>query len=93
MLGPAYCAAAVPVSTKMPAPMMAPMPMAVMLNGPSVLDSLWPSASPLFTMSSTDFRVIRPWSAMGCPSNRHVCNRAAFLPAAPGRPHRNAAPV
>ena len=26
MAGPANCAAAVPVSTKMPAPMMAPMP-------------------------------------------------------------------
>ena len=35
MAGPAYCAAAWPVRTKMPAPMMAPMPSAVRLTGPS----------------------------------------------------------
>ena len=33
--GPAYCAAAWPVSTKMPVPMMAPMPSVTRLIGPS----------------------------------------------------------
>src|SRR5437870_12008646 len=33
--GPAYCAAAWPVSTKMPAPMMAPMPRVIRLSGVS----------------------------------------------------------
>src|SRR3954468_20886469 len=32
--GPAYCAAALPVRTKIPAPMMAPMPSVVRLSGP-----------------------------------------------------------
>ncbi len=58
--GPAYCAAAVPVSTKMPAPMMAPIPMAMIESGPRDLDRLWASASPPATMSSTDLRAIRP---------------------------------
>src|SRR5579859_1428999 len=35
MAAPAYCAAAWPVSTKMPAPMMAPMPSVMRLMGPS----------------------------------------------------------
>jgi len=34
MPGPAYCAAALPVRTKIPAPMMAPMPSVVRLSGP-----------------------------------------------------------
>src|ERR1035441_9518390 len=33
--GPAFCAATVPVSTKMPVPMMAPTPRAVRFTGPS----------------------------------------------------------
>jgi hypothetical protein len=32
--GPAFRAAAVPVSTKMPVPIMAPMPSVVRFNGP-----------------------------------------------------------
>ena len=38
-------AAAVPVSTKMPEPMMAPMPSAVSDQGPSVFCRRWPGAS------------------------------------------------
>ena len=34
MAGPAYCAAAAPVSTKIPAPMMAPMPSVIRLVAP-----------------------------------------------------------
>ena len=60
MPGPAYLAAAVPVSTKMPAPMTQPMPMATMLARPSVFAMDCASASPPATISSTDFRVIRP---------------------------------
>ncbi len=33
--GPAYWAAAAPVSTKMPVPMIAPMPSEIRLSGPS----------------------------------------------------------
>ena len=33
--GPEFCAATVPVSTKIPVPMIAPMPSSVRLNGPS----------------------------------------------------------
>ena len=35
MAGPALCAAACPVSTKIPAPMIAPMPSVIRLIGPS----------------------------------------------------------
>ncbi len=35
MAGPAYCAAAWPVSTKMPAPIMAPIPSVIRFTGPS----------------------------------------------------------
>src|ERR1017187_4495633 len=35
MAGPVYCAAVVPVSTKMPAPMMAPIPKVIRFTGPS----------------------------------------------------------
>src|SRR2546428_3355729 len=35
MAGPVYCAAASPVRTKMPVPMMAPMPSVTRLIGPS----------------------------------------------------------
>ena len=35
MAGPAYKAAAAPVSTKMPVPMMAPIPSVIRLIGPS----------------------------------------------------------
>jgi hypothetical protein len=59
MPGPAYCAAAVPVRTKMPAPIMAPIPIAVMLVAPSVFDSEWPPfVSALATISATDFRAM-----------------------------------
>ena len=45
MAGPAVCAAAVPVSTKMPAPMMAPMPSIVRLSAPSARLSVTASPS------------------------------------------------
>jgi hypothetical protein len=45
-----------------PAPMMQPIPSAVMLNGPSVLPSVCSPAS--LMMAATDFRVIQPWSVM-----------------------------
>ena len=64
MAGPAYCAAAVPVRTKMPAPMIAPMPIAVMLDRPSVFDIWCVSESPLATISSIDFRAMRPCVSM-----------------------------
>src|ERR1017187_10460722 len=35
MAGPVYCAAVVPVSTKMPAPMIAPIPSVIRFTGPS----------------------------------------------------------
>src|SRR5262245_25314836 len=43
--GPAFCDAAVPVRTKMPVPMMDPMPSAVRLSGPSDRRSTLRSAS------------------------------------------------
>jgi hypothetical protein len=51
----------------MPAPMMAPIPIAVMLNGPSAFARRGPSASPLAMMSLTDLRAIRPRSVMRLP--------------------------
>ena len=45
--GPAFIDAAVPVSTKMPVPMIAPMPSAVRFHGPSDRLSTPPSASAL----------------------------------------------
>src|ERR1700722_18777811 len=61
MPGPAYRAAAVPVRTKMPAPMMQPIPSAVRLTGPRVLPRAWPSPSAM--MSARGFRVIKPWGS------------------------------
>ena len=43
--GPAFCEAAVPVSTKMPVPMIEPMPSAVRWSGPSERRSDGRSAS------------------------------------------------
>src|SRR3954470_18015993 len=43
--GPAFCDAAVPVSTKMPVPMIEPMPSAVRFHGPSERRSCPSSAS------------------------------------------------
>ena len=64
--GPANCAAAVPVITKMPAPMIAPTPSVVRLNGPSVRRSVSVCASAV--SSSIDFRVKSPMGSriMGC---------------------------
>src|SRR5512146_2112218 len=44
--GPAYCAAAVPVSTKMPAPMIAPIPSRVRLSAPSARFSVCVPSAP-----------------------------------------------
>ena len=44
----------------MPAPMMAPIPIAVMLTGPSVLESWWPLALLLSMIAATDFRAMTP---------------------------------
>ena len=41
MAGPAFSAAAIPVSENSPAPMMAPIPSATRLSGPSVRFSVW----------------------------------------------------
>ena len=46
MAGPAYCAAAVPVSTKIPAPMIAPMPSVVRFSAPSARLSVCSAPSP-----------------------------------------------
>ncbi len=43
--GPANCAAAVPVSTKIPVPMMAPMPSIVRSAGPRVRRNVFSDAS------------------------------------------------
>ena len=51
--GPAKFAAALPVITKMPAPMMAPMPRLIRLNGPSErFRSLWSNSC---WICATDF--------------------------------------
>jgi hypothetical protein len=84
--GPAYWAAAVPVRTKMPAPMIAPMPIAVIERAPSDFESCC-SPSPLSTMSSTDLRPIRPDDSIapsfqiepGQPASTDV-ESAKFLP-------------
>lgn len=58
MLGPAYCAAAVPVRTKMPVPTIAPRPMAAILIALSVFARGRSPPSALATISATDFRAI-----------------------------------
>src|SRR4026207_982139 len=66
--GPALSAATVPVRTKMPVPMMAPMPSRVRLSGPSTRFRLWSPAA-WACSTATDFRLkrfIRPrWLAGG----------------------------
>src|SRR5690554_5125184 len=58
--GPAYWAAAVPVNTKMPVPMIAPMPMEIRLKGPSARASVCsPSANASARRSSMDLRANR----------------------------------
>src|ERR1700733_11160098 len=56
--GPAFCDAAVPVSTKMPVPMIEPIPSAVRCQGPSDRRSWPPSASAC--RSANDFLENRP---------------------------------
>src|SRR5437899_7146758 len=56
--GPAFCDAAVPVRTKMPVPMMQPMPSAVRFQGPSERRSSPRSASAC--SASNDFLVKSP---------------------------------
>src|SRR5215470_7917356 len=54
--GPAYCAAADPVKTKMPAPMIAPIPKVTRLIGPSARFRLCSPDSPAsFVSTSSDF--------------------------------------
>src|SRR5687768_7131951 len=60
MAGPAYCAAALPVSTKIPVPMIAPMPSATRLTDPRVrLRVCVPSLDASACSSSIDLRVKR----------------------------------
>ncbi len=56
--GPAFCAAAVPSSTKMPVPMIDPMPSAVRFQGPSERRNSPRSASTC--NASNDFLVKSP---------------------------------
>src|SRR5579872_6628862 len=63
--GPAFCEAAVPVSTKMPVPMIEPMPSAVRFQGPSDRRSAPPSASALSSVS--DFVEKRPMPQRAAP--------------------------
>src|SRR5262245_3813641 len=56
--GPAFCDAAVPVRTKMPVPMIEPMPSAVRFNGPSARRS--PPCSASSRSESRDFLVKAP---------------------------------
>ena len=81
--GPAYCAAAVPVSTKIPAPMIAPMPMAMMLPGPSERASGDRSAS--CTMRAIGLRAQYPCPAIALP---RLPTRATLAPVSP--PHKRA---
>src|SRR6266576_1103213 len=62
-------AAAVPVSTKIPEPMMAPIPSAVSDQGPSVFCSRWPGASDSVISLSIDLQQ-RSW---------FLCSSAASL--------------
>src|SRR5574337_605616 len=76
MPGPAYCAAAVPVSTKMPAPMIAPIPIEVMLKAPSVFASCRGPPSALSRMLAIGLRAMNPLLAMIFPFE---CGDAASL--------------
>src|SRR5436190_4854796 len=68
--GPAFCDAAVPVSTKMPVPMIDPMPSAVRFSGPS--ERLRRPRSASARSASSDFFVknpippMLPWRTATC---------------------------
>src|SRR5678816_1726027 len=65
MAGPAYCAAAVPVRTKMPAPMIAPMPRRVRLRAPSDrLRECSPSSDASLWRNSTLFLDHKPMRSL-----------------------------
>src|SRR5690348_13222706 len=69
--GPANCAAAAPVSTKMPAPMIAPIPSVMRLVAPKA--RFRPCSSPdsaSFTRASSDFVAIRLAIQFGSPTKR-----------------------
>src|SRR2546428_10886401 len=55
--GPAYCAAAWPVSTKIPAPMMAPMPSVIRLSGVSARFS-WCSPASLASARKVEMDLV-----------------------------------
>ena len=59
MAGPAWFAAAVPVSTKMPVPMMAPMPSSVRSQAVRLRLSALPPCSTSLTSCSIDFTLNR----------------------------------
>ncbi|OFX01263.1 MAG: hypothetical protein A3E78_17280 [Alphaproteobacteria bacterium RIFCSPHIGHO2_12_FULL_63_12] len=63
MPGPAYSAAARPVRTKIPVPMMQPMPRRMRFQAPSVRFSSPPSNSAC--ICSIDFRRINPLAKAG----------------------------
>ena len=69
--GPAKLAAALPVSTKMPAPMMQPMPRQTSENGPKVLARLSPCPSALAAMAANDLRPVNRVIAKRRPPSRH----------------------
>ena len=56
MAGPAFAAAAWPVSTKIPAPIIAPTPITITSNVPRLRRSLWVSSSVLSSVSSMVLR-------------------------------------
>jgi hypothetical protein len=58
MAGPAKLAAALPVSTNIPAPMMQPMPRPMSDIGPSVLAKPAPRPSALAAMAASDLRLV-----------------------------------
>ena len=62
-------AAAVPVRTNIPEPMMAPIPSAVSDHGPNDLGSLWPGRSESAISLSMDF-LAKSWLARRPPSIR-----------------------
>src|ERR1035438_9552154 len=94
--GPALSAATMPVSENSPAPMMAPMPSATRLTGPSVRFKWWVVSSDSARITSTDFvrnRLIgwfplpKRLSIQCCAARAllgaHACNAAPFLDSLP----------
>ncbi len=64
--GPAFSAAAMPVSENSPAPMIAPMPSPTRLQGPRVRSRPWPPPSASRRRRSIGFVRISPSAMLSC---------------------------